>query len=108
MPASINPDLYCETAGCRAPREMGSDLCSRCGRLGGEITRRLAEREEDSAGISSQPTPLRTPIDIEAKPPRCIAYLSQAGDVITLELLREPRFTEVDVELCAKALMRKR
>jgi hypothetical protein len=40
----------------------------------------------------------------EGKPPRCIAYLSRAGDVITLELTGEPRFTEADVEAVAAAL----
>jgi hypothetical protein len=37
----------------------------------------------------------------EPKPPCCIAYLSRAGDVITLELTGEPRFTEAGVEAVA-------
>jgi len=40
----------------------------------------------------------------ELRPPRCVAYLSQAGDVITLELTSEPKFTAADVEAVAAAL----
>ncbi|HWF34113.1 MAG TPA: hypothetical protein VG295_02045 [Solirubrobacteraceae bacterium] len=50
-----------------------------------------------------EPKILDLPAD-ESKLPRCIAYLSKAGDVITLELTGEPKFTEADVELVATAL----
>jgi hypothetical protein len=110
MPSSINPDLRCEEEGCGRPRQMGSDLCVMCGLKNGQVARRIAEREEAAEAISSQSLfkSLFTGDSIDAKLPRCVVYLSQAGDVITLELTGEPRFTEVDVDLCAKALTRRR
>jgi hypothetical protein len=46
--------------------------------------------------------------ELEGSLPRCIAYLSIAGDVITLELTGEPKFTEADVQLVADILSKRR
>lgn len=40
----------------------------------------------------------------EGKVPRCIAYLSESGDIITLELTSGPKFTERDVEAIVIAM----
>ncbi|MDQ6803910.1 MAG: hypothetical protein M3065_02835 [Actinomycetota bacterium] len=48
------------------------------------------------------------PILDQPRPPRCVAYLSIAGDVITLGLTGEPRFTEADVEAVADVLANRR
>jgi hypothetical protein len=114
MSYRVNPDHICETEGCRAPRVIGSDLCSACARCKGQVAARIAERADEIAARDAMAEGVLHPAaaDLlggqgEARPPRCVAYLSRAGDVITLELTGEPRFTEADVDLCAKALARK-
>ena len=105
MSYRIDPDGYCIADGCSRPKAPGEDVCSLC----------VARTSDPEAGTTSAATRAPEPEDdaldssaLEAKLPRCVAYLSKAGDVITLELTGEPRFTEADVELVASALSRRR
>lgn len=95
MPYKIDPDGYCSKEGCRRPKATGEQVCSQCLRLaraaGAGVTRELAPEVQEF--LADEP-----------RLPRCIAYLSRAGDVITLELTGEPKFTEADVEAVAAAL----
>jgi hypothetical protein len=101
MSYRIDPANYCAEDGCGRPKVTGEELCALC----------LARTADPEAGTMSaasgpgRPTPeLPNLLGDEAKLPRCVAYLSKAGDVITLELTGEPKFTEADVELVAAAL----
>jgi hypothetical protein len=47
-------------------------------------------------------------IAVEGTAPRCVAYLSRAGDVITLELTGGPTFTKLDVEAVVDAVSERR
>ncbi|HEY5318658.1 MAG TPA: hypothetical protein VIJ20_11785 [Solirubrobacteraceae bacterium] len=101
MSYRIDPDGYCIVDGCGRPKAPGEEVCSLC----------LVKHPDAEAGMRSTaaaPRELKPEVlDVlanEANLPRCIAYLSKAGDVITLELTGEPRFTEADVELVAAAL----
>jgi hypothetical protein len=101
MSYKINPEGYCIVDGCSRPKATGEELCPLCS----------ARSADPEAGATSSSTAARKPdpenletLAAEAKLPRCVAYLSQAGDVITLELTGEPKFTEADVELVAAAL----
>jgi len=94
MSYKIDPAGYCAEDGCRRPKATGERVCSQCLRLARSIRELSPEVEEFLAD--------------EPKLPRCIAYLSRAGDVITLELTGEPRFTEADVEAVAAALSKLR
>lgn len=95
MSYKIDPHDYCSVEGCTRPKATGEHACSQCLRLtratGAPEIRELAPEVDEF--LADEP-----------KPPRCIAYLSRAGDVITLELTGEPRFTEADVEAVAAAL----
>jgi hypothetical protein len=108
MSYKIDPAAYCSEDGCSRPA-TSAGMCVMCAAAkNGLAWFGSAEREDAAEGISSQPVS-RTVIDDlidapEAKLPRCVAYLSQAGDVITLELTGEPKFTEADVALCASVL----
>jgi hypothetical protein len=101
MSYKIDPDHYCAEDGCSRPKTTGEELCALC----------LARTSYPEAGSTSgtgnppelKPDVFDLPAD-EAKLPRCVAYLSKAGDVITLELTGEPKFTEADVALVASAL----
>jgi hypothetical protein len=101
MSYKIDPNGYCITDGCTRPKAPGEEVCSLC----------WVQRTDPEAGCGSsgpdarelKPEVLDFLAD-ESKLPRCVAYLSKAGDVITLELTGEPRFTEADVELVAAAL----
>jgi hypothetical protein len=95
MSYKINPEGYCITDGCTRPKATGEQVCSQCQRL----TRAIGGPELGGGDGGTSP---REPV--EPKLPRCVAYLSQAGDVITLELTGEPRFTEADVEAVAAVL----
>jgi hypothetical protein len=103
MSYRIDPAGYCTTDGCSRPKATGEDLCPLC--LGQGL-----DAEAGTTSVPARPAVSQLP-DIrarEAKPPRCVAYLSQAGDVITLELTGEPKFTEADVELVAYTLSTRR
>jgi hypothetical protein len=119
MSYRIDPDGYCIEDGCTRPKATGEQTCSQCLRLARAAGRPEAGGPEaggpegDGAGTGTPPTAaglselspevaeFRTD---EPRLPRCIAYLSKAGDVITLELTGEPRFTEADVEAVAAVL----
>jgi hypothetical protein len=95
MSYRIDPSQYCTEDGCTRPKATGEQVCSQCLRLA-----RAMGRPEDFRELPEA----RELLAPEAKPPRCVAYLSRAGDVITLELTGEPRFTEADVEAVAALL----
>jgi hypothetical protein len=103
MSYKIDPDGYCITEGCGRPKAPGEEVCPLC-------RARTSDPEAgytSSAGAESTRELKPEVMDFladETKLPRCIAYLSQAGDVITLELTGEPKFTEADVELVAYTL----
>lgn len=103
MSARIDPRLYCATPDCRRPRETGRSYCTPCIRLARAVGRQL----DDEPSFSPDLTLTDPAGDSNVKPPRCIAYLSQAGDVITLELTDEPKFTEADIERVVWALTRR-
>ena len=101
MSYKINPDGYCMADGCSRPRATGEELCPLCSARSsdpeaGTGSTALGEREFKAT--------VEDYVADEAKLPRCVAYLSKAGDVITLELTGEPKFTEADVALVASAL----
>jgi hypothetical protein len=105
MSYRIDPANYCGEDGCGRPKATGEELCALC----------LARTTDSEAGTTStascpaRPAPeLPDILGGEAKLPRCVAYLSKAGDVITLELTGEPKFTEADVALVATALSNRR
>lgn len=101
MTYRIDPNEYCTTEGCTRPKATGEWVCSQCSRL----ARATGSRELPS----SDTTPAaRQILADEPELPRCIAYLSMDGDVITLELTGEPRFTEADVEAVAYLLANRR
>jgi hypothetical protein len=106
MTYRIDPDDYCTEDGCKRPKATGEQVCSQCLRLAGATAPDRGTADTSSAAIS--PRELKPEIQEfladEPKPPRCVAYLSMAGDVITLELTGDPRFTEADVEAVAAAL----
>jgi hypothetical protein len=101
MSYKIDPDGYCIVEGCSRPRLAGEELCSIC---------LIQVTDPDAVTRGAAPAPSQVAPEVaeppaeEAKLPRCVAYLSKAGDVITLELTGEPKFTEADVELVAAAL----
>jgi hypothetical protein len=101
MSYKINPDGYCIVDGCSRPKATGEEFCPLC-------SVRIADADDGIASAAAAPRELKPEVldylADEAKLPRCVAYLSQAGDVITLELTGEPKFTEADVELVASAL----
>jgi hypothetical protein len=103
MSYRINPDGYCTTEGCARPKSPGEDVCALC-------LVRITDHEAGYASFGESPITRELKPEVtdflasEAKLPRCVAYLSRAGDVITLELTGEPKFTEADVELVASAL----
>jgi hypothetical protein len=101
MSYKIDPNDYCTKEGCNRPKATGEAVCSQCSRLARAIGADLGIEGAASteAGLELQQT-----YDDALKPPRCIAYLSMAGDVITLELTGEPKFTEADVEAVAAVL----
>jgi hypothetical protein len=106
MSYRIDPDRYCSADGCTRPRSEGEELCTQCSRLARAVGRPVeTAAESDSAGGVRELSPevLEFLAD-EPKLPRCVAYLSRAGDVITLELTGEPKFTEADVEAIAALL----
>jgi hypothetical protein len=104
MSYKIDPANYCAEEGCSRPKVTGEELCALC----------LARTSDPEAGLTSAPSPAPKALDPadfaanEAKLPRCVAYLSKGGDVITLELTGEPKFTEADVALVAAALSNRR
>jgi hypothetical protein len=96
MSYKIDPNRYCTVEACSRPKAPGEEVCSLC-RV------RTTDAHTDTGSRELAPEALEFLAD-EAKLPRCVAYLSKAGDVITLELTGEPKFTEADVELVAAAL----
>lgn len=102
MAYRIDPANYCAEEGCTRPKVSGEDVCSQCSRLA-----RAAGRS-DRGGVRELAPEVDEFLAGERKLPRCIAYLSLAGDVITLELTGEPKFTEADVEAVAAALSNRR
>jgi hypothetical protein len=105
MSYRIDPSDICVTEGCRRPKATGETVCSQCSRLA-----RATGRDVKALGspISDASLTAPPPLASGAKAPRCVAYLSMAGDVITLELTGEPRFTEADVEAVAAMLSNRR
>lgn len=108
MPARIDPNLVCLTSGCSRPRECDRSYCSGCIRLARAVGRSLGDEDGCQPDLTltdvAPSVTVDTP-DAEARLPRCVAYLSLSGDVITLELTGAPGFTEADVELVAQTLM---
>jgi hypothetical protein len=100
MSYKIDPEHYCVEDGCTRPKATGEQLCSQCLRL----ARLTGRAGVGSASIRELTSEVQDFLADEPKPPRCIAYLSTAGDVITLELTGEPKFTEADVEAVAAVL----
>jgi hypothetical protein len=72
------------------------------------LARAVGRGEPSEAGVGQRSPDAEEFLVDEAKPPRCIAYLSIAGDVITLELTSEPKFTEADIEAVAALLSNRR
>lgn len=97
MSYKIDPDAYCTAQACSRPKAPGEEVCSLC-------LARTTDSESVTTGSRELAPEVLECLAGEPKLPRCIAYLSKAGDVITLELTGEPRFTEADVELVASAL----
>lgn len=107
----IDPGSLCTTNGCTRPKASHEPVCSSCSRLAGAVG--LTEVATlTTSGTATGPRELSSEINEflegEPRPPRCIAYLSQSGDVITLELTSEPKFTAADVEAVAAALSSRR
>jgi hypothetical protein len=101
MSYKIDPDGYCIADGCSRPKATGEQVCLLC------LTRTSdpgAARTTTASGPRELAPEILDFLADEAKLPRCVAYLSEAGDVITLELTCEPKFTKADVELVASAL----
>jgi hypothetical protein len=90
MSYKIDPSGYCANDGCTRPKATGEAMCSQCSRLA-----RAVGSDAVATDAASADTWLDIPQTLEGqrRPPRCVAYLSVAGDVITLELTGEPRFT---------------
>lgn len=105
MSYRIDPNACCAVDGCTRPKAIGERLCSQCSRLA-----RATGSELLATVTLSTPAVLEAPRAIAGQPPtpRCVAYLSMAGDVITLELTGEPRFTEADVAVVVRALRNRR
>ena len=104
MSYRVNPDGYCANEGCTRPKATGEDFCSQCVRLARAVgadpdTIAFPPKYRSPEVRRNQPTP---------RLPRCVAYLSMAGDVITLELTSGPAFTEADVEAIAQLLRTRR
>lgn len=104
MSYKINPDGYCANAGCTRPKATGEEVCSQCARLARAVgadpeTISFPRSYRSPEARRNQPTP---------QLPRCVAYLSMAGDVITLELTGGPPFTVADVEAVANLLSNRR
>jgi hypothetical protein len=97
MSYKIDPDGYCTAEACSRPKAPGEEVCSLC------LVRTIDSESGSTSSRELAPAVLEFLAD-EPKLPRCVAYLSRAGDVITLELTGEPKFTEADVELVASAL----
>jgi hypothetical protein len=107
MSYKIDPSGYCSREGCTRPKAAGEQVCSQCSRLaraagGSEIG---SAGPDTAAASGREPSPaIEEFLGDESRPPRCIAYLSISGDVITLELTGEPKFTEADIEAIANLL----
>ena len=109
MPWRIDPGNVCATVGCRRPRATDEPVCTPCSRLARAAGR--IDRAASSTAIDPHvPEAVSEPggfAAAEGRPPRCIAYLSRDGDVITLELTGDPKFTERDVRAAVAALSRR-
>jgi hypothetical protein len=105
MSYRIDPNGYCSIDGCSRPKLHGEEVCALCLV---KVTDPESGFGSSAESLSQNPRELQPEVvdylALEAKLPRCVAYLSQAGDVITLELTGEPKFTEADVEIVASAL----
>lgn len=100
MSYKIDPNEYCTEAGCTRPKASGEQVCSQCSRL----ARATGSSDRTSAEDAPEGSPAAEEFEVEPRAPRCIAYLSITGDVITLELTGEPKFTEADIEAVAALL----
>jgi hypothetical protein len=103
MSYKIDPDSYCTEDGCTRPKATGEQVCSQCQRLSRAMGR-IEVSGDNSLSPREVPDQVTEFRGQERRPPRCVAYLSLAGDVITLELTGEPKFTEADVEAVAAVL----
>jgi hypothetical protein len=105
MSYKVDPNAYCATEGCHRPKATGEPVCSQCSRLARAVGSDPVALGRSTYDVALEPAPAAPGLP---KPPRCIAYLSMAGDVITLELTGGPRFTEADVEAVAAVLSKLR
>ena len=105
MSYRVDPNDYCATDGCHRPKATGEQVCSQCSRLARAVGSDPDDLGSSMYDVALEPAP---PASGLPRPPRCVAYLSMAGDVITLELTGEPRFTDADVEAVAAALRNRR
>jgi hypothetical protein len=103
MSYRIDPAGYCTSEGCGRPKAPGEEVCSLCRARTSDPEAGYGSGSGDASARELKPEIMDFLAD-EAKLPRCVAYLSRAGDVITLELTGEPKFTEADVEIVASAL----
>jgi hypothetical protein len=101
MSYRIDPDRICSNKGCTRPRATGEEVCSQCARLA-----RAVGAAADTVTFPRKyraPEARRNPSSLPT-PPRCTAYLSTAGDVITLKLTGGGRFTQAEVEAITRLL----
>lgn len=96
MPASINPAGYCESEGCKYPKETGRDYCTRCIRLARAVARRLDDPRDVLAGLDFVP-------DVSALP-RFVEVLSGDRSQLSFRMLRGEGFREEDVRLVVELL----
>jgi hypothetical protein len=99
----------CSETGCVAP-PYEAGRCYAHWMLLSAVEKRTAKWElEGSAGPDEWSTEpggqtISASESTPANLPRCVAYLSTAGDVITLELAGQPEFTQADVRTVVQAL----
>lgn len=106
MSYSIDPDRYCSAEGCTRPKATGETVCSPCSRLARAVGAQGGSTDDSGPATGLRDLPPDSQASLPAGPdlPRCVAYLSLARDVITLELTGAPSFTEADVQAIAAVL----
>lgn len=103
MSYRIDPKLQCIVPGCQRPKRAGEEKCTDCWRLARAFGRRDFDFDFDDYEVAEVEA-----VQAIARAPRCVVYLSQSCDVITLELTGEPKFTDADVERIAATMKKRR